>query len=78
LLVSFVVGGEARNDGCTICWRAIERPKHGMCHRGPAATGIASIEMCGTNTLTSPRDSPWGRRAVIRDLDGHSVELIEH
>jgi hypothetical protein len=34
--------------------------------------------MCGTNTLTSPRDSPWGRRAVIRDLDGHSVELIEH
>ena len=27
--------------------------------------------------IVSPKDSPWGRRAVIADPDGHKVELIE-
>lgn len=27
--------------------------------------------------IVSPaKDSPWGRRAVVRDLDGHTVELV--
>jgi len=26
---------------------------------------------------TQPKDSPWGRRAVITDPDGHRVELVE-
>lgn len=26
--------------------------------------------------LSSAKDSPWGRRAVVRDLDGHTVELV--
>ncbi|MFI4859172.1 MAG: VOC family protein [Phycisphaerales bacterium JB063] len=27
--------------------------------------------------LMPPRDSPWGRRAVVLDPDGHKVELVE-
>lgn len=27
--------------------------------------------------VSAPQDSPWGRRAVIADPDGHRVELIE-
>ena len=27
--------------------------------------------------VTEPRGSPWGRRAVLQDPDGHRVELIE-
>ena len=30
----------------------------------------------GGKCISSPRDSPWGRRAVVRDIDGHSVELV--
>jgi lactoylglutathione lyase len=26
---------------------------------------------------TPPRDSPWGRRAVVTDPDGHKVELVQ-
>lgn len=26
---------------------------------------------------SSPKDSPWGRRAVVADPDGHRVELLE-
>ena len=25
--------------------------------------------------VTPAKDSEWGRRAVVRDLDGHAVEL---
>jgi len=27
--------------------------------------------------LSPPKESPWGRRAVVADPDGHRVELIE-
>ena len=39
-------------------------------------TIVKMLEEAGAETLSSPRDSEWGRRAVVRDLDGHSVELI--
>ena len=26
--------------------------------------------------VSSPKDSEWGRRAVVRDFDGHTVELL--
>jgi lactoylglutathione lyase len=29
------------------------------------------------NILSGPEDSPWGRRAVVKDLDGNRVELTE-
>lgn len=30
----------------------------------------------GATVVTQPHDSDWGRRAVLRDLDGHVVELL--
>jgi len=34
------------------------------------------LEEAGGKIISAPKDSEWGRRAVIKDLDGHSVELI--
>ena len=34
-----------------------------------------SLRDAGHEILSEPRDSPWGRRAVVRDPDGHCVEL---
>ena len=36
----------------------------------------AFVEL-GAEIVSPPKDSPWGRRAVVRDLDGHSIELVE-
>ncbi|WP_425396656.1 VOC family protein [Aeoliella sp.] len=36
---------------------------------------IAKLESLGVETTQPPTDSPWGRRAVVRDFDGHAVEL---
>ena len=30
----------------------------------------------GAEVVTPPSDSEWGRRAVVKDLDGHIVELV--
>lgn len=30
----------------------------------------------GGQAVVSPRNSPWGRRAVVADPDGHRVELV--
>jgi lactoylglutathione lyase len=30
-----------------------------------------------TQVITEPKDSPWGRRAVVLDPDGRAVELSE-
>jgi predicted enzyme related to lactoylglutathione lyase len=29
----------------------------------------------GGKSVSTPKDSPWGRRAVVADPDGHRVEL---
>lgn len=34
-----------------------------------------SLLAAGGKSLSSPKDSPWGRRAVVVDPDGHRVEL---
>ncbi len=31
----------------------------------------------GARVLSAPKSSPWGRRAVVEDPDGHRVELTE-
>jgi hypothetical protein len=31
----------------------------------------------GAEVLTPPCDSEWGRRTVVKDFDGHVVELTE-
>lgn len=37
---------------------------------------VSSLKNLGAKIVSPPKDSEWGRRAVVRDLDGHSVELI--
>jgi lactoylglutathione lyase len=31
----------------------------------------------GAKVVSAPKDSEWGRRAVVADPDGHRVELLE-
>lgn len=40
------------------------------------ATYAAAIA-AGGQSVSAPRKSPWGRRAVVSDPDGHRVELTE-
>jgi lactoylglutathione lyase len=30
----------------------------------------------GAVVVTPPADSEWGRRAVVKDFDGHTIELV--
>ena len=41
-------------------------------------TTIETLREANAQILTEPADSPWGRRAVIVDPDGHKVELTTH
>ena len=38
---------------------------------------VAKIEALGGTILSPIRDSPWGRRAIVCDPDGHKVEVYE-
>ncbi len=38
---------------------------------------VSRMEIAGAQIVSPPKDSPWGRRAVIADLDGHRIELTE-
>jgi hypothetical protein len=37
---------------------------------------IKSLTHIGASVVTPPADSEWGRRAVIKDFDGHTIELV--
>lgn len=37
----------------------------------------ALAEESGGKILSHPRDSEWGRRAVVQDPDGHKIELTQ-
>lgn len=37
---------------------------------------VPSLLALGAEIVTEPHNSEWGRRAVVRDLDGHTLELI--
>lgn len=37
---------------------------------------VASIKGIGAEIVSEPSDSEWGRRAVVRDFDGHTIELL--
>ena len=37
---------------------------------------VTMLSKIGATIVTPPTDSEWGRRAVVRDRDGHVVELI--
>jgi len=38
---------------------------------------IAALQQSGAKIVSSPKDTPWGRRAVVDDPDGHRVELTQ-
>ncbi len=46
----------------------------GFCVKSVDET-VARLAEFEVEVLTQPADSKWGRRAVVRDLDGHAVEL---
>jgi catechol 2,3-dioxygenase-like lactoylglutathione lyase family enzyme len=37
---------------------------------------VAKLSKFGAEIAKAPEDSEWGRRAVVRDFDGHTIELI--
>lgn len=37
---------------------------------------VPMLVAIGAELISQPADSEWGRRAVIKDLDGHIVELL--
>jgi predicted enzyme related to lactoylglutathione lyase len=37
---------------------------------------VELLSKIGAEVVTPPADSEWGRRAVVKDLDGHIVELV--
>lgn len=38
---------------------------------------VEKLRQAGAEIVSAPKDSPWGRRAVVADPDGHRVELVE-
>src|SRR5437588_11549384 len=41
------------------------------------ADALARLRSLGVTVLAEPSDSEFGRRAVVRDFEGHKVELSE-
>jgi catechol 2,3-dioxygenase-like lactoylglutathione lyase family enzyme len=37
---------------------------------------VPLLSEIGAEIVSPPADSEWGRRAVVKDLDGHVVELL--
>ena len=40
-------------------------------------SAIAALGEYPAAVVSPPKDSPWGRRAVVADPDGHRVELLQ-
>jgi predicted enzyme related to lactoylglutathione lyase len=38
---------------------------------------VAAIADFPSAIISPPKDSPWGRRAVVSDPDGHRIELVQ-
>ncbi len=38
---------------------------------------VERVFAAGAEIITAPAESPWGLRAVIKDIEGHKVELTE-
>lgn len=37
---------------------------------------VSQVREAGYEVVSEPKDSPWGRRAVVADPDGNRVELL--
>lgn len=38
---------------------------------------LTALTSIGAKIVSEPKSSPWGRRCVIDDIEGHRIELIE-
>lgn len=38
---------------------------------------IGELRQINVTIVSEPSDSEWGRRAVVKDFDGHSVDLVQ-
>jgi predicted enzyme related to lactoylglutathione lyase len=38
---------------------------------------LAASQASGGQLIAAAKDSPWGRRAIVKDPDGHTIELVE-
>ena len=38
---------------------------------------LGQLRMLDASVLAEPSDTPFGRRAVVRDFEGHKIELYE-
>lgn len=38
---------------------------------------ITTLSADPSTIISPPQDSPWGRRAVVADPDGHCIELVQ-
>ncbi|HET6250043.1 MAG TPA: VOC family protein [Tepidisphaeraceae bacterium] len=38
---------------------------------------VKQLQEIGVKVVSPPKDSPWGRRAVVDDFDGHRLELTQ-
>jgi hypothetical protein len=36
----------------------------------------SALVKLGAKLISAPKDSPWGRRTVFADFDGHRVEFM--
>jgi hypothetical protein len=41
------------------------------------ANALGVLRKLDTTVLAEPSDSPFGRRAIVKDFEGHKVELTE-
>jgi catechol 2,3-dioxygenase-like lactoylglutathione lyase family enzyme len=87
-LVHFVFSCRIMNIGVEqYLYEYLNRPAIDIA--GPVATGVRIgfrvdsvdelvplVSEAGAEVVSGPHDSEWGRRAVVRDLDGHVVELV--
>lgn len=39
-------------------------------------TVVESLRRSDVEIVTEPQDTQWGRRAVVKDFDGHTIELL--
>jgi len=41
------------------------------------AQAVAAVRVVGGGVVSLPEASPWGQRAVVEDVDGHRIELLQ-
>jgi len=39
---------------------------------------FSDLKKLGATVVSAPKDSTWGRRCVVDDIEGHRIELTEH